>query len=68
MVSRDAMVLAKARACKFWVEPPAQKGTIQFYGESSSSIKLRWKQSIGFVAQNPFFPNRSNAKDVAPRP
>lgn len=42
-----------------------QQGTITYRGESASKIKTQWKESIGFVAQLPSFPNKSVPNGVA---
>ncbi len=41
------------------------EGTILFKGDSSASVKTVWKQSIGYVPQNPVFPQQVKAEEVA---
>lgn len=41
------------------------EGSIMFKGEASESVKTVWKQAIGYVPQNPVFPQQVKAEDVA---
>ncbi|MDQ3233653.1 MAG: ABC transporter ATP-binding protein [Pseudobdellovibrionaceae bacterium] len=42
-----------------------QAGTIRFKGETKDHITSKWKQSLGFVPQNPEFPNHASAMQLA---